>query len=78
MTIGLALFAVGFLIGARFLYYFLTGDPYGRVQSLILASMFLGIGFQTILVAFLSDLLCVNRKLIEEIQYKLRERQNNK
>lgn len=76
MIIGTTLFAMGFLIGLRFLYLLFTTGGEGHVQSLILASILLGIGFQTILVAFLSDLLNVIRKLIEEVQYMLRKIQN--
>ena len=72
-AIGLALFGAGFSIGLRFLYYYLLlGQRTGRVQSLILASILLGIGFQTMLVAFLADLQAVNRKLLEDLQYRLR------
>ncbi|MCX5855344.1 MAG: glycosyltransferase family 2 protein [Deltaproteobacteria bacterium] len=78
MTIGLVSFSIGLLIGLRYLYYliyhFVTGsDIAAHVQSLILASILIGIGFQTILVAFLADLLSVNRKLMEDIQYRLRK-----
>jgi hypothetical protein len=51
ITIGLVLFASGFVIGFRFLYYFFREGGEGHVQSLILASILLGIGFQTMLVA---------------------------
>jgi len=77
LTIGLLLFASGFLIGLRFLYYFFTEGGGGNVQSLILASILLGIGFQTMLVAFLADLQAVNRRLMEDIQYRLRKRESN-
>jgi glycosyltransferase involved in cell wall biosynthesis len=73
-SIGLALFVLGFLIGLRFLYYYLTSGGAGHIQSLILAAILLGMGFQTMLVAFLSDLLAVNRRLLEDIQYKLRKK----
>ncbi|MBT8130928.1 MAG: glycosyltransferase family 2 protein, partial [Gammaproteobacteria bacterium] len=66
MTIGSVLFGVGLLISLRFLYYYLTGDGSGKVQSLILASVLLGMGFQTILIAFVADLLAANRRLLEE------------
>jgi len=72
MTIGLLLFISGLLISLRFLYYFLTAGGEGHVQSLILASILLGIGFQTVLVAFLADLQAVNRRLMEDIQYRVR------
>ena len=69
-SIGLVLFSAGFLIGLRFLYkWFMSGTGYdGHVQSLILASSLLIIGFHTILIAFVADLLAANRKLLEEIR----------
>lgn len=67
-TIGLVLFSIGFLIGVRFLIKFFAGEGMGHVQSLILASSLLIIGFQTILIAFMADLLAANRKLLEEIR----------
>ncbi|MEZ5701525.1 MAG: glycosyltransferase family 2 protein [Burkholderiaceae bacterium] len=69
-SIGLALFAAGFLIGLRFLYKWVMSDyGYdGHIQSLILASSLLVIGFQTILIAFVADLLSANRKLMEEVR----------
>ena len=77
-TIGLVLFTAGVLIGMRFLYYYFIHKGSGHIQSLILAAIFLGMGFQTILVAFLADLLSVNRKLLEDIQYGLRKERSNK
>ena len=76
MTIGLLLFAAGFMIGLRFLYYFFTEGGEGHVQSLILASILLGIGFQTMLVAFLADLQAVNRRLMEDVQFRLRKNES--
>jgi len=71
--IGTVLFTLGALIGARFLWYFFSGQGGGHIQSLILASILIGIGFQTIMVAFIADLLSVNRRLLEELQYKSRD-----
>lgn len=67
-SIGIALFTLGFIIGLRFLYKWLTVDYDGHIQSLILASSLLIIGFHTILIAFVADLLSANRKLMEEIR----------
>lgn len=69
-TIGVTLFGVGFLIGMRFLYKWLTSEfgYAGHIQSLILASSLMIIGFHTILVAFVADLLSANRKLLEEVR----------
>ncbi|BDD89133.1 glycosyltransferase family 2 protein [Desulfofustis limnaeus] len=72
MSIGVVVFMVGVLLGLRFLLYFIFGDGGGHIQSLILASVLLGAGFQVILVAFISDLLSVNRRLLEDIQFRLK------
>jgi glycosyltransferase involved in cell wall biosynthesis len=73
LIIGLILFGMGLILGLRFLYYYLFGDGAGHIQSVILAGVMMGIGFQTILVAFIADLLSVNRKLLEEVQYRIRK-----
>ncbi len=83
MTIGVVLFSIGLLIGLRYTYYllwhFITGsDIRSHIQSLILASILVGIGFQTVLVAFVADLLSVNRRLLEDVQYKLRNLNTSK
>ena len=70
MTIGSIVFLAGLLIGLRFLWFYLSGESSGHVQSLILASVLLGMGFQTILIAFVTDLLAANRRLLEEQREK--------
>ncbi len=72
MTIAAILFGLGFLIGLRFIYYFFTEDYSGHMQSVVLSGVLLGMGFQTGLIAFVADLLSVNRKLIEDVQYHQR------
>lgn len=70
MGIGATVFCLGFLVGLRFLVYYIGGDGGGHVQSLILTAILLGIGFQTMLTAFVADLLGVNRTLLEDIEYR--------
>lgn len=78
MTLGFLSVAAGLLIGLRFLYfYFVTGESTGHIQSLILASILFGFGFQTVLVAFVADLLAVNRRLLEDVQYRLRKNESD-
>jgi len=74
-SIGAVLFGAGTLIGLRFLWKYLGGDGNGHIQSLILAAVLLVMGFQTFLVAFLADLLAANRKLIEDVRFRLRDDQ---
>ena len=73
MALGMVSFSAGFLIGLRYLYFYLfTEDAAGHIQSLILASILLGMGFQAFALAFIADLLAVNRRLMEDVQYRLR------
>lgn len=62
--------SLGFILGTRFLYYFFLGEGDGHVQSVILAGVLIVIGFQTALIAFVADLLSVNRQLLEELRVK--------
>lgn len=78
LTLGLIFFFAGFVFGARYLYFWMIGEGGGHVQSVILAGVLVGVGFQMTLVAFLADLLGVNRKLLEEIQYRLRKQELKK
>jgi glycosyltransferase involved in cell wall biosynthesis len=70
--LGLGAFGLGLLIGLRFLYYYLAGGGQGHVQSLILSSILMTIGFQLGVLGLLADLIAVNRKVLEEVQYRLR------
>ena len=68
MTIALFLFTLGLILGLRFLYFYFTGGGSGHMQSVVLSGVLMGVGFQTGLIAFVADLLSVNRKLLEEIK----------
>src|SRR5438132_5923139 len=70
--IGALLILAGAAIGARFLWFFFQGDRAGHVQSLILAAVFLIVGFQTMLIGLVADLISVNRRLSEEVLIRLK------
>jgi glycosyltransferase involved in cell wall biosynthesis len=72
LTVGGILFGAGFLIGARFLYYYVSGTGAGRVQSLLLAVLLMVVGFQTALTGLLADLVGNNRRLLEETLWRVR------
>jgi len=73
MGIGITLLSLGILIGVRYLYFVFNGDPDGHIQSLILTAILVGIGFQTILISFVADLLAVNRRLLEGLKKRLQK-----
>lgn len=70
---GAVAFATGFAIGFRFLYFYLSGDGTGHVQSLILGALLLGTGFFLVIVGLLADLASVNRKLLEDLNWRMRQ-----
>jgi glycosyltransferase involved in cell wall biosynthesis len=71
--LGGACVLAGTLIGLRFVVYYLTGGGAGRVQSLILAAVLLIIGFQTILIGLVADLIGQSRSLQEDTLFRVRE-----
>ena len=70
--IGSLLTVFGVILGLRYVYYFMIGQGGGKVQSLILAAIFLIIGFQVFLIGLLADLIGFNRKIMEDILFRLR------
>jgi glycosyltransferase involved in cell wall biosynthesis len=71
-AIAAVLLGLGMLLGLRFLYFYATGRGEGHIQSVILAGVLLGMGFQTLLIGFVADLLAANRKMLEDIRYMLK------
>lgn len=77
-TIGTITFTAGVLISARYLYYMFNGQGAGHVQSIILAAVLMMLGFQILLIGLISDLIAANRRLSEEIVYRLRDMDREK
>lgn len=61
----------GFLLGIRFLFAYFSGHGKGMMQSLILCGILIGIGFAFCVLGILSDLIAVNRQLLEKNKQKL-------
>jgi hypothetical protein len=74
LTLVSLLFLVpGFLIGVRFLYFWLSGTGAGHIQSLILAAILVIIGFQVLTLGLVADLMAANRRLLEDTLYRVRK-----
>ena len=69
---GIATILGGLLISLRFFFLYLGGLGQGNVQSLILAAVLMIVGFQIILIGLMADVLSANRKLSEEVLYRVR------
>lgn len=75
MLPAVALFALATLIALRFVYYYVAaGGSAGHVQSLILAAILYGLSGALMAVAFLGDLIAINRRLLEDLQLDARRR----
>jgi glycosyltransferase involved in cell wall biosynthesis len=73
LALGGLMVAGGMALGVRFIYLFLArGGVTGNVQSLILAAVLLIVGFQVCLIGLMADLIGFNRKILEEILYRMR------
>jgi glycosyltransferase involved in cell wall biosynthesis len=73
LSVGLVMIAAGLLLGLRFLYFFITDNgAAGHIQSLILTAILLIVGFQVCLIGLVADLIGFNRKILEEILYRMR------
>lgn len=73
VTIGSILCAVGLVFDIRYLVLLLMGDTRAHAPSLILSAILIIIGVQTIVIGFLGDTIAANRKLLEDIQYRVRK-----
>lgn len=72
ITIAGLLGILGVILVLRFVYYFLQGSGNGHIQSLIFAAMFLISAVQLGVIAVIGDLLSINRKLLEDVQIRLK------
>ena len=73
LLLGGLIFLIGVAIGIRYLVYLFGGDSGGHIQSLILAAIFIILGFQTIVMGLLADVVAANRKILEDVQYRVRK-----
>lgn len=64
--------AVGLGIGIRFLVFMARGKSSGHIQSLILCSMLILLGVETIILGCISNLIASNRKILEDVQYRVK------
>lgn len=73
MILGGVLFSAGAILGARYAYFWWVGEIRGHVQSAILSVLLLILGFQTLQWGLMADLIASNRKLIEDLLYRVRK-----
>lgn len=77
LSIGIIFLLIGLAIGGRFIYHWLTSDGSGHIQSLILSSITISVGVQSIFFAFVADAISANRKVNDELLYRLKKLEYN-
>ena len=63
----------GIILGIRYIVRLVNGVGGGNVQSLILCAMLIIIGVQTFVMGMLADVISANRKIMQDVQYKVRK-----
>ncbi len=72
--LGLMLLGLGFLLALRFIISFIEDPTISRhIQSLIIAGSFSILGFLTLLMGMVTDLISANRRLIEDTLYRIKK-----
>lgn len=72
-ALGLIIFGPGLFLLGRFLYFYFTiPGPTGHVQSLVVGGVLMLLGFQVIIIALISDLVAANRRLLEDVLYRIK------
>lgn len=71
-VIGAIPFLAGLAMALRFVVFFMRGNGIGHTQSLILASTLMMLGFSTFIMGLQADIIAANRKILEDIQYRIR------
>lgn len=74
--IGGLTFLVGVALLVRFMLLYLMDDGNGHIQSLVIASILVSAGFQTAVLGVIADLLSINRRLIEDVQVRVKKLEN--
>jgi glycosyltransferase involved in cell wall biosynthesis len=73
--VGLATFGVGFAAALRLVYYFFEGEASRHQTSAIAAAVLMIVGFQVLVIGLLADVISGNRKLLEDLLYRIRARE---
>ena len=72
-TFSLVFLLLGTSLAVRYLFFYFRNEGSGHVQSLIVAAVLLIVGFQTFLIGLVADLISFNRKILEDILYRIKK-----
>jgi glycosyltransferase involved in cell wall biosynthesis len=72
LLFGAIMLTIGTVPILRFMYFYMIGEGQGHIQSLVIGGAFLVIGYFTVMIAFLSDTIATNRRLLESTLMRMR------
>lgn len=72
-TTGAVSFILGLIFGIWYLFDTGFGRTGGHIQLLILVAILMMLGFMLVIVGLLGDTISANRKLLEDVQYRVRK-----
>lgn len=72
-SLGVALILIGLVFVIRFMVSYFLGQGSGHIQSLILSTMVMLLGAQCFIAGLQADMIAANRKLLEDVQYRVRK-----
>jgi hypothetical protein len=70
--LGLLIFGAGFAGFVRFVYYYFAGTAFRHIASLNASGILMIVGFQVLVIGLLADVNAANRKLLEDLLYRVR------
>jgi len=73
--LGLSIGGAGVLLSLRFGYYLLRYEGFRHTNSLIAAAVLIIVGFMVLLMGLIADVNAANRKLLEDLIYRVRSQE---
>jgi len=71
-VIGAVAVIIGMAFIVRFMVFVAMGQSGGNIQSLVLAAMLIMVGVQCVIAGLQADVIAANRKILEDVQYRVR------
>lgn len=75
---GIVFLALGAILLARFLWFYVTDGGQGHVQSVVIGSLLAGAGILLVVIGLVADLISVNRQLLEDVDWRLRRMERDR
>jgi glycosyltransferase involved in cell wall biosynthesis len=70
--LGLTIFTAGLALALRYAYYVFYSEGFRHTGSLIAAAVLMIVGFMVLVIGLVADLISANRKLLEDLLYRVR------